>query len=1673
MSAWVGVLVLGSLLLWAISWLRLPKPAALALWGSGYQQNLSVPHNVYGWESLSDLSTLAQHSQRFRWSGTWLRLEQEPTEVRSDSPWQTWFKQFEERTLVLSIALHGAADEQGAYLLYADTSETKDVGKLRIEALLQRLAKLPAEKKKLIILDATQVVSDWRLGILHNEFARGLAELNEQITAVPNLVVISSSDVNQRSWVCEDRRRTIFGYSLAESLQGAAKDTDHDGRIDAAELYDSVRGEVSQWARIHRAALQTPVLLPSGAVGRKRARSIDLGAAASRAKAHMPEFAPPFAPSEQLTTAWKKYEALSSQKPWGFSYAPTLWREYQAALIRYEELVRAGDNDASVLMLDRIRGLEFRITGDQTQNLSSLQNSLAMWAACGISDTHAQQALTTLNELWNASPADYSDMWQAAQKKVGGDPREADMLRIAVFEALLDRVIEDPAGNLSTAAAIVETVADPLRPRPAEIHFMLMLHRYLPAEALSEDGGQRIRTALDVRRMAERAAVGLQKNGSAFSEVVSPWIAETVEDGDRQRRMGEDLLFAAAAQRAGADEYFQAARRSYDLALDMALKLRNSLHVRDEVLERLPYYSRWLVCSMLDDYQIESSYDASYDATLGQVENLWNEVNQLEIQLERQNPHEIYNVPAPSADDRQPRSIVDQTQVVSMLYQQVVERYRDVTAALTTSPSAVDWREVRHALLVPPSDWRLRMKMLEEGRRRTRQQLLDDHRRRSNAAPLEASASSKVESVRADAAQQEQRVMRSAHWQGRLALAMLGRRVFEESSNPNWETYDQVRHRLDVFEVEQQWWKSLTAAGRQIQNRWNWMPNEIQAMVRRAPKADDKQSLASLRIADCLARRIDGAQAAALEVKPAVDYRRRRLHDLTLFQADRALGDRWYALDPHAEPYFRHAGLSYLADAQLLDPSSTATPAMRVRLINARGLEVAPLPLLDLTTQRRVEIEYQITSAKANGSGEEKASAAEAALEKIADNDAPPPLGFPVAWLDGDKSLQVLQPRQGERIVRKLGPENRVASVLCTIDSPVLDAAEKKLPHEQTVDHAAITLSGFFRGQLLSGRVPVDLHLLPETMNHRYPQRDGANVSLVASPQLHQELGDGSGAVAFVLDCSGSMGPPRGAESSATTKYREAAAALREVLSDLPAGVQVSVWLFGEAVGPDRTAIDPATTIRRVQPPIVWNPKDPGQMTSLMERIAPGRVTPWNQSPIVRTILAAKSDVLEASGFRTIVVITDGVDNSFENDPVANPKKQSITAALTEAFDDGGVSLNIIGFKVENGEEQLARRQFEIVETFFPPGKFYVVGQSAALASTLKAALGHRLRYWMESFDADSADSKQRRLLEVGNSGGGEYWFSEPLKPGTYDLRINADSQLRTEISLAPGDLLPLQLDRTSQGLSISRFDYARRRFPQRPSATADGWVGTVLNAQSLADQRVQMSLALERSPRADANRIQQVHPRQIWIEASPLHADQPPGALQWGPLPGYPMPTWSLLAAAWPVDDSGAAKRPQLRVWWNADQQTPLAGVLRRTAAHKSLDDLAGSVIRAVDQSVAVESVAVESHYVEVRPGVRAPQSCLVVRLQNAPGKVHWARVQGVDAAGVEHRFYPSIGRYTGLFWPVAESEALEQLRGIGVVSLDALKTDAQARGSVLDLRDIPAPQPGDVRPSPPLAAP
>ncbi|SIO60649.1 hypothetical protein SAMN05444166_6473 [Singulisphaera sp. GP187] len=1624
--------ILGGLLIWVSTWLWPPKPASLFLVGAGYEQNLAIPHNAYGRRSLQVLANQAVPANApSGWGSGRLRLAHGPLMFTGDTAWDSGLAQFEGRTLVLFLALHGGSDQDGAYLL-TDDADARPIARnrLRLTAVLDRLAKLPTAMNKVLILDATQIQSDWTLGMIHNDFARELAALESRVLAIPRLVVLSASDVDQRSWSCDSLGQSIFAATLIDGLQGAA--VNEDGRIDAEDLFLHVRGQVERWVGINLQERQTPVLIPAGAAGRKRARAIELCGATglstprARSRDHQSE-------TEKALAAWRDYQRLRESIPTPTIHRPHKWRLYKETLIRYDELLRAGAVDgANELALD-LNQLVLELGRPLTIDLSSIQGTLTMGVIDGQGGAGIDSLRHPFEKLWEASPGDEVKLWQQLQASAG---RTSNDLRRGLLDLLIQRAADDPAHHLDRAVRLARLLVDPASPPPVEVQELIMMARDLPRESLASPGlSERVSQAIRVRRLAEQSALlpadPTDRGLHPYVSQVLPWVRPRMDEADGLRRQGLDLLFASEASnwdRGG--DLLERAERIYQEVQDDAGQVRAACGIRDEVLEALPDYSLWLARIRPYGQRVRN---VRLDELETSVTTLWDSAHILVATLEKGDPRSIRR---PADGDSPSTDLVNLTAKVRGLFQKVVADFDSHVRGIEESDLGILWPELRIAIGVPFNDLRMRQRLMSSLARIERRFLVKDNDGKFDTAPAITEASNRS------------RAIQQGQIQGLMALGVLGQNWFDSTGSGNADQFVRVRGQLARLQDDPGWNATLSGVGTQIGERWLQMPVVIDQSMTDGLIAADPRDRTLIGVADRLWRQLDGGVPTNSSVDPSTSFRLIMLRDLLLWQASRTLADHWYSEDPALEPYYRTAGLRFVDDARQIDPRPlalrTSAKAAQTALERPGQFGFQGPARLVLTSEQRIEVEYRLQP----------------------DPGLPASSGFPVVWFDPGRDLQSLVPEAGRRIAQSIGPQPE-APILCTFVSERLNQSEQSPPSTPRVEHSTCGAHGLFRGQRFRLETAVDLHLVPEQVVGRHPVPAGASLSVRAQDAVLQRLGTSSGAIAIVLDCSGSMGPAAGQAWGPTTKYREATQALRQVLQGLTKGTVVSVWVFGQAVGFEKTVKDAERTITRIQDPVTWDPGDPGQLKQLMDRVEYPALEPWNESPIVRTMLRARDDLRNVPGFKTLLVLTDGMDNRYEQDTFANPHKTPIPVAIHALFKDSGIEVNIVGYKVVSPEAERARAQFRVIEELPIPGKFYEVNDAANLAGVLGKAMGRRLRYWVEEEDNVLVPGTPSEGLTTSRIGANDRWFAPALAPGGFKLVIDPLRRQSRNIALNNGDLLIVQLDPARVGVDFRRIEFSREDFSWKPATEKNSWRLAVLQDQLLGTSSLQMLCTLEKAFSRFETSLSVVRPREVWYELEPLGASEVPFATRWSNRSGFPAAAWTLDVSRWPSSPgTPSPARPILRCWWNPDQDTPASAGLDRGPDFDLDTGRAASPVPVEGDHVTVESVRVEDHRVEIRHGAWEVKPCLVVRLGHSPGKPIGVRPVGLVPAGSEQRYYTSAAKTTALFWPVTRDEAGAMLTGLKLYSINTFKAQAERRGFSTELRDLPIPRPDDVPP-------
>ena len=107
--------------------------------------------------------------------------------------------------------------------------DPKTGGRLELKRVIDSMKKLPPEQNKILVLEGALITANWRLGMLYNDFARRLQDLEPEIREVNNLWVLSGCDVDQLCWTSEGLGRSAFLHYVIEGLRGKAAGPD--GRL--------------------------------------------------------------------------------------------------------------------------------------------------------------------------------------------------------------------------------------------------------------------------------------------------------------------------------------------------------------------------------------------------------------------------------------------------------------------------------------------------------------------------------------------------------------------------------------------------------------------------------------------------------------------------------------------------------------------------------------------------------------------------------------------------------------------------------------------------------------------------------------------------------------------------------------------------------------------------------------------------------------------------------------------------------------------------------------------------------------------------------------------------------------------------------------------------------------------------------------------------------------------------------------------------------------------------------------------------------------------------------------------------------------------------------------------------------------------------------------------------
>jgi hypothetical protein len=665
----LGILVVAGLA-WLVYQLLPTRPTCVTVVASDPRpvaDNLSLPLNIYGHRDARDFLAWANSGDRA--ARKWCSLlgdRAAPWPVSTGRREDDWLKALADRKedgIILYLSQPGGTDDLGKPFLFDEQG-----GHLEIAKLL--LALKPVGKKKLLILDAAQTPTDWRNGILVNQFADGLKKLEPEIASDPNLLVLCASSPGQRSWVSEEFGRSVFAHFLMEGLSGGAIDG-KSGPITPADLLPFVRKNVDHWVQRNRADSQRPFrqepfMLPSDEKSQDFAKRFTLAYGD-------PGYQPTPTPSKRamraddLQKAWETCDRLAAKVPGSWVNSPRGWRRYRELLLRYELALRAGDDESASKLSGSIASLAVKLDADRAVAAGdALSAGLSMPAALGrdvpISDVKLSALLDSKDPL-------------APGLKLLASGGDETVPRLKLIGYMLKLAVEKP-DRFSDIANRIGEIDDGGASRPTEAHLAVMLARNTALPGSDKPASQLVRLALEVRRLAEEALLSVgTSNGHPYSERLSRQLADDVIKADRDRRHGEDLLFAAVdPHHAEAQKLLQSAKLQYEQVRVKAAPVRRACEVRDAVFADLPFLTEW---AALDVAQLT-------DVQQRKPEALWKDAHSLADRVSQLDPlHD-----GPLKTDPTDKDLAAHTEDVWTEFTAFTAIYRGVVSSLIDSPES-------------------------------------------------------------------------------------------------------------------------------------------------------------------------------------------------------------------------------------------------------------------------------------------------------------------------------------------------------------------------------------------------------------------------------------------------------------------------------------------------------------------------------------------------------------------------------------------------------------------------------------------------------------------------------------------------------------------------------------------------------------------------------------------------------------------------------------------------------------------------------------------------------------------------------------------------------------------------------------------------------------------------
>lgn len=505
-------------------------------------------------------------------------------------------------TRFLYVTALAGQDASGDVVLYREGSGPDSIdlgpsspnGCVPLEDVREVLSALPAEQKKVLVIDLASGPIDWRWG----QFARPpMGSANEQtasnsavdklLAEVKNLAIITSGAPGETSWTSPILKQSVFAHFLCRALAGDADgclaNRRKDGKVTLDELHQYLLTRTNHWVQQNRDPRgQHPQMrLSSGSneglvntvVSTKKLAPQTPSTGTNDATLH-----------EKLKELWIKRDKWEAEE--AAQWHPIAWRQYLEHLRRAERWWLAGQpEEMDQHLIAAKRAEESLVERDRTRDRSGgtgfnlsrrLESKMFSYGDLEFPEDHLKRVLESELAPGDLTKADVDDAvklrklaeqqsWHSYRSRfwTGTVLDEADAARRAAEDLLFvggKSSIETAADHRQRSFAkfeehkkLVTSVSDLIRLQNRLLSELPELAYWasqrIPEEMISKPGQEELRFQVQKSerfRVIQKYAQLISSNHSSPPDVLKQQreLAEFLKDGDDLQNAEIRLLLA-------------------------------------------------------------------------------------------------------------------------------------------------------------------------------------------------------------------------------------------------------------------------------------------------------------------------------------------------------------------------------------------------------------------------------------------------------------------------------------------------------------------------------------------------------------------------------------------------------------------------------------------------------------------------------------------------------------------------------------------------------------------------------------------------------------------------------------------------------------------------------------------------------------------------------------------------------------------------------------------------------------------------------------------------------------------------------------------------------------------------------------------------------------------------